>query len=219
MPSSRARRAESDAEALLEAQGFASRPGPKVVADKSVLGAINEALRAPWQMKILYRSARDTTARERPIEPYGLLLGTRRYLIAKLTEQSEKAGGEIRRFRLDRIDETKVLAVSFSRPPEFDIEKLAAQSFGSFHDDEEYGEVVWRFTPEAAGIARHFVFHPSQKIREESDGSLTVCFFASGYLEMAWHLYQWGDQVEVIYPPELAALVAPFQCGDFPALP
>ena len=38
-------------------------------------------------------------------------------------------------------------------------------------------------------------------------------------LEMAWHLYQWGDGVEVITPPQLRILVEAHRRSDFPALP
>lgn len=32
------------------------------------------------------------------------------------------------------------------------------------------------------------------------DGTLTVKFKAGRHLEMKWHLYTWGDNVEVIKP-------------------
>ncbi|WP_230279140.1 WYL domain-containing protein [Croceicoccus sp. Ery15] len=51
------------------------------------------------------------------------------------------------------------------------------------------------------------------------DGSLIVTFDASGHLEMAWHLYAWGDAVEVLEPKSLRDMVHPFRRGDFPALP
>ena len=77
----------------------------------------------------------------------------------------------------------------------------------------------WRFAPSAANVARTFIFHPDQKVQEEADGSLTVRFTAGGWLEMAWHLYQWGDVVEVIAPPELRILVEAHRRSDFPSLP
>src|SRR3546814_16755297 len=36
---------------------------------------------------------------------------------------------------------------------------------------------------------------------------------------MAWHLYQWGDKVEVLEPAGLRALVEGHARPDFPALP
>ena len=46
-----------------------------------------------------------------------------------------------------------------------------------------------------------------------------VRFTASGHLEMAWHLYTWGDAVEVLAPQPLRAMVERHRRGDFPALP
>lgn len=215
MPSSHARRTEADAEALLEAQGFASRPGPRVVTDMKLLGALTEALRAPWELKISYRGAQDDRPRERLLEPHGLLLGIRRYLVAR----PSNGDGRMRRFRLDRIENAAITTRSFARDPEFDLGDFAAQAFGSFHSDTEYGPVEWRFTPEAAPTARQFIFHPRQEMTEEPDGALTVRFTASGHMEMAWHLYQWGDRVEVVSPESLRKMVSRSRRDDFPALP
>ncbi|PWR03149.1 WYL domain-containing protein [Meridianimarinicoccus roseus] len=215
MPRAHARRTEADAEALLEAQGFASRPGPRVVADLRLLGTLTEALRAPWELDIGYRGALDAEPQRRLVEPHGMLLGIRRYLVAR----PSGGDGRMRRFRLDRIEGAAITQRSFARDPDFDLKVFAARAFGSYHADEEYGPVEWRFSPDAAPTARRFLFHPDQEMTDMPDGGLTVRFAASGHLEMAWHLYQWGDSVEVICPPALRALVARHQRGDFPALP
>ncbi len=55
-------------------------------------------------------------------------------------------------------------------------------------------------------------------MHDDPDGSLTVRFDASGHLEMAWHLYQWGDQVAVLAPEALKDMVAAHRRADFPAL-
>ena len=105
------------------------------------------------------------------------------------------------------------------RDPDFDLGKHAARAFGSFHLEAEYGLVEWRFGPSAADVARTFIFHPDQQVQDEADGSLTVRFTAGGWLEMAWHLYQWGDVVEVIAPSDLRILVEGHRRRDFSALP
>ncbi len=214
MPGSHARRAEADAEAVLEAYGFASRPGPRVVACPDLLGTVAEALKGPHQLTVVYAGGRDP-ARERRLEPHGLLLGTRRYLVAR-----EVGGdGRMQHFRFDRITNARLEASSFQRDPAFNLPDHAARAFGSYHAEAEYGEVVWRFTPAAALVARAFLFHPQQVAEDGADGSLTIRFHASGHLEMAWHLYQWGDAVEVLAPEALRDLVAKHRRGDFVALP
>lgn len=215
MPGPHARRAEAGAEAVLEAYGYASRPGPRVKAEPLVLETIAHALKGPFQLVVTYAGPKDDEPRERVLEPYGLLLGIRRYLVAR--EQGRT--GALQHFRLDRIVKARLGAQSFARDREFDLSAHSARAFGSYHADAEFGEVVWRFNPAAATAAREFVFHLQQELIDEADGSLTVRFRAGGWLEMAWHLYAWGDQVEVLQPVALAALVAARRRSDFPAMP
>lgn len=215
MPSSHARRTETDAGAILEAQGLASRPGPKAKIDNDLLGAIAEGIKAPFSMDIFYQGTRDTEPRLRKVEPYGLVRGIRQYLIARDIEN----GHAYRRYRLDRIASANITGQSFARDPDFDLDAFTIQAFGSFHSDAEYGRIVWRFAPSAAAVAREFEFHPTQQVSNEPDGSLLVEFIASGWIEMVWHLYQWGDQVEVVEPEALRAMVAGFQRGDVGVLP
>jgi predicted DNA-binding transcriptional regulator YafY len=214
MPGPHARRVEADAEALLEAQGFAARPGPVARAEPGVLETIAEALKGPFLLAIGYAGAAGAVA-ERRVAPHGVLLGMRRYLVAR----DEDRDPALRHFRVDRIRAARLLGASFTREPGFDIAAHAARAFGSYQDEARYGEVAWRFSPAATPTARDFVFHPGQRFDEQPDGSLVVRFTASGWLEMAWHLYQWGDQVEVLAPDGLRAMVEDHRRGDFEALP
>ncbi len=109
--------------------------------------------------------------------------------------------------------------ISFVRDPEFDPWKARGPGLRLVPLEAEYGPVEWRFAPSAAAVARSFLFHPDQQMVDEDDGSLTVRFTASGWLEMAWHLYTWGDKVEVIAPPAVRSLVDAYRRSDFAALP
>ncbi|WP_372923106.1 helix-turn-helix transcriptional regulator, partial [Roseovarius sp.] len=112
---------------------------------------------------------------------------------------------------LDRISKAEITLEWFEKDKDFDLEAYAAQSFGSFHSDAEVSRVVWRFNPAAAATAREFAFHPNQEMVEQEDGGLIVSFEASGLVEMAWHLYKWGNAVEVIEPAALRELVEGWQ--------
>ena len=65
--------------------------------------------------------------------------------------------------------------------------------------------MVWRFSPEVADEAERFLFHRTQSLEREEDGSLIVRFRAGGLMEMVQHLFTWRDQVEVIAPEALRA--------------
>jgi predicted DNA-binding transcriptional regulator YafY len=207
-----ATRSEADAEAVLSSLSHVMRPGPTVTLRPEVTDAVIEALRGPFRLQVTYGSA-DTPPRV--IEPHGLLLGHRSYLVARQPARSET----ILNFRMDRIHAAEVLDESFAFAPGFTLEGYAAQAFGVYQDPTQYGEVIWRFAPEAAERAAEFRFHPTQILESQDDGSLIVRFTAAGWLEMAWHLYQWGDKVEVIKPDGLKALVDGYRRPDFGALP
>ena len=215
LPSNVARRTESDVEAVLEAKGYACRPGPKVKVSPLVINIIAAALKGPYRLVIWYQNAHDAAPRERTIEPYGLLLGTRHYLIARDPAKAE----DFRRFRVDRVSKAQITNEWFAMDKDFDLEAYAAQSFGSFHQDAEFTRIVWRFSPAAAVTAREFEFHPKQEMVDQDDGGLIVSFEASGLVEMAWHLYKWGDGVEVIEPPALRDMVAGWQNHRISVLP
>jgi predicted DNA-binding transcriptional regulator YafY len=207
-----ATRSEADAEAVLASLGQVMRPGPTVALRPEVTDAVIEALRGPFRLQVVYGSA---DAAPRIIEPHGLLLGHRSYLVARQPARNET----ILNFRMDRIYVAEVLDESFAFAPGFILEDYAAKAFGVYQDPAQYGEVIWRFAPNAAERAAEFRFHPTQVLEEQADGSLIVRFKAAGWLEMAWHLYQWGDKVEVIKPDGLRALVDGYRRPDFDALP
>ncbi len=215
LPSAQARSMEVDAEAILEAKGYACRPGPKVKTSPDVLNIVSAALRGPFRLVIRYKGAQDAKPRKRVIEPYGILLGTRHYLIARDAAKDVN----LRRFRMDRIENAEITNDWFEKDRDFDLEAYAARSFGSFHSDEEFTRVVWRFSPAAAATAREFVFHPKQEMTELEDGGLMVSFEASGLVEMAWHLAKWGKNVEVLQPSVLRQMVAGFQDARTTVLP
>lgn len=215
LPSPQARSMEVDAEAMLEAKGYACRPGPKVKTSPGVLNIVSAAIRGPFRLVIRYKGARDAEPRRRVIEPYGILLGTRHYLIARDTAKD----ADLRRFRMDRIAKAEITNDWFEKDRDFDLEAYAARSFGSFHSDDEFTQVVWLFSAAAAETAREFEFHPKQAVLDLEDGRLLVSFEASGLVEMAWHLAKWGDAVEVVEPHALREMVSAYRDSSIKVRP
>lgn len=216
VPRSKAVRLEADHEALLEAQGLAARPGPRARTEPGVMAAVSEALKACRLVDIVYQGREDAAPKVRRIVPLGVLLGLRRYIVARAVEETD---GRVRLFRSDAIVAATVTAVPYVRDAEFNLQAFADRAFGTYQNDAEYGDVVWRFAPEAVHHAREFEFHPGQVFEDQPDGSLIVRFRAAGHLEMCWHLYAWGDKVDVLAPEALRRMVEDFRRADFPALP
>jgi predicted DNA-binding transcriptional regulator YafY len=209
-----ARRVEPDLEALLEAEGLAMRPGPRPNIAPLVIEDLRQAIKACRKVTLAYRNRTTGRVNKRLVHPYGFLHGHRHYLVA--WHENPKAN-KVALFSLAHIEEATIESEPFIRDPAFNLKQFAARSFGLFQGDEPF-EVVWRFKPEAAPFAQDFVFHPNQTVERKKDGSLVVRFTAGSDLEMAWHLYAWGDKVDVLAPKRLADLVRQHRV-NWPALP
>ncbi len=217
VPRSHARSAEVSSEIMMIANGFACRPGPAARIRQLHLEILFNAFIQPTMIEITYTSARDPEPRTKLVEPHGVIVGTRHYLVARDTLAD--ADRRFKQYRMDRIIEMKGTANIFERDPDFDIETYCTFAFGSFFSDAEHRLVRWRFEPRAALVAREFVFHPNQVMTDMDDGSLLVEFTASGWVEMAWHLVKWGLAVEVLHPPELKEMLKRVRRGEVDILP
>lgn len=187
----------TDAEALLEAEGFICRPGPKLKIDNQIIATIRHAILECHQIKITYFNKMTGKTSTNILDPYGFLYGERNhYLVAHHSDGY--FGDNVHNFILSNIQKVEILDVAFNILPNFNLQKYAEQSFGAFH--EEPFDVEWLFDNEVAEEAAQYIFHPTQTMIKNKDGSLTVKFRAGGRLEMGWHLYTWGQHVKVIKP-------------------
>ncbi len=212
------RKIDPDLGALAEAEGIAMRPGPRPAIAASLFATLRTAIKSCRKVSFRYQSRISGKTEVRTVRPLGFLYGHRHYLVALKDDRQPDAAlpPAVRFFSLPQISRLRLLAESFDRDPDFSLRAFVAPSFGVY--EEAPVDVVWRFSAEAAPIARQFQFHPSQRIEPCDDGTLVVRFHAGGLLEMAWHLMTWGRHVEVIAPEALRALL-PETMPDWPALP
>ncbi len=195
-------RVAPDLEALTEAEGIAMRPGPRPKIDPDIVAALRQAILASRKVKLHYKYRSSGKTGFDSVHPYGFIYGSRHYLVA--WSENEQARN-FRNFVLSNIERVETLDRTFARKRRFSLGEYAERSFGVFQ--EEPFDVVWRFSPKAALDARQFLFHPTQRLEDEPDGSLLVRFQAGGALEMCWHLFTWGGEVEVLSPPHLKRLL------------
>ena len=189
-------RIESELEALVQAEGLAMRAGPRARLDTGLLSALREAVTTCRLVEFRYFAQATGLHSRQRVRPLGLLYGNRAFLVASSDWREEP-----RLWRLANMSELRISEETFERDPEFDLERYAKRSFGTFQ--EEPVGVVLRFDAAAARDASTFIFHPDQSTQSNDDGSLTVRFEAGGIDEMCWHLFTWGESVIIEEPPRL----------------
>ncbi|WP_374576431.1 helix-turn-helix transcriptional regulator [Phenylobacterium sp.] len=189
------RKLAPDVEALVRAEAIAVQAGPRPFEDENLIGHLRHALTAMKAVSFRYMGGR-TPGERRTVIPFGLMFSRMNYLVA-----GEVGALQPRNWRLDRIAEIEVLDEPGVPPSQFSLQDYAARSFGIYQDDVE--DVVLRITGEGVEDALRWRFHPTQDVHQESDGSVIVRFAASGMLELSWHLFTWGDKLEVLRPQRL----------------
>jgi predicted DNA-binding transcriptional regulator YafY len=205
MRSSALRRIGPDAEAIARAETtVAVQAGPRPAEDPALIGALRQAIMALKAVRFRYRGgSRQGAARD--VVPYGIMFGRANYLVAAELK-ADGTQGEPRNYRLDRIEALEVLERPAAAPEAFSLQDYAARSFGIYQGEVE--EIVLQVTPEGAQDALGWRFHPTQTLERLPDGSVMVRFWATGLLELAWHLFTWGDKVRVIRPHALRQVLA-----------
>ena len=199
-------RIESDLETLVHAEGLAMRPGPRPRLDPGLLALVRESVAASRVIEFRYVAQSTGRKSRQRVQPYGLLYGNRAFLVA-CTDWAE----EPRLWRLANVSEARMTDEAFERDSEFDLQRYARRSFGTFQESPV--EVVLRFDARAAPDASAFLFHPDQAVEENFDGSLTVRFRAGGIDEMCWHLFTWGESVTIEKPARLRKRLAEMCTG------
>ncbi|MDB5454856.1 MAG: DNA-binding transcriptional regulator [Caulobacter sp.] len=193
------RRVAPDVEALVQAETIAVHAGPRPFEDEAVLTAIRTAVKSLSALSFRYQGG-GTPGRTRVVTPLGILFGRSNYLVA-----TEGDDPRPRSWRLDRIADIAVLDRPASPPPGFSLQAFADESFGIYHGQVE--DVVLRIRPDRAEDALRWRFHSNQSVAPQPDGSVVVSFRASGMLELAWHLFTWGDAVEIVGPESLKGIM------------
>lgn len=204
MRSAALRRISPDAEALARAETtVAVQAGPRPAEDPALIGALRQAIMAMKAVRFRYRGgSRHGAARD--AVPYGIMFGRANYLVAA-EFGAEGAHGEPRNYRLDRIEGLQLLDRAAAAPEAFSLQDYAARSFGIYQGEVE--EIELRVAPQAADDAMGWRFHPTQTLERQEDGSVIVRFWATGLLELAWHLFTWGDAVKVNRPEALRVVL------------
>jgi predicted DNA-binding transcriptional regulator YafY len=74
-------------------------------------------------------------------------------------------------------------------------------SFGIFQGQPEHVKV--HFTSDAAGYIKEKVWHSSQKISEQRDGSVILEVDVAGTQEIKHWILRWGSRAQVLEPDSL----------------
>lgn len=158
---------------------------------------INQAILDQMTVEITYDSYSSRTVSVRRVNPYHILFREGCwYLIAYCHLRKEK-----RIFRIDRIQNLKILNKKFQIDKEFSIEDYFKNSWKL--GKGEPINVKVRFYPPVSRLIRENIWHPSQKIEEIEGDSLIFSACVEGTFEIKKWILSWGVSAICLEPEEL----------------
>mgnify|MGYP006292301189 CR=1 FL=1 len=168
---------------------------------REMIQRAEEAAREQRTLEIVYYTMSRRREGRRRVDPYRIWFfnGTF-YLIGHCHQRCE-----VRIFALDRIRMLSVSKERFEVPEDFDLEAFLRPSLGVFQGEPV--RVRIRFAPEAAGYIREKVWHESQAITPEEDGSVVFEAEVAGLEEVRFWVLGWGSLAEVLEPEALREAV------------
>lgn len=173
-------------------------PHPHIESDPDVVKQIDQGILEYKKMRITY-AYDDGGSKQYTVWPLGFLYGkNNNYLIA----YRDDAPDIVRSYILGHISHASMTDECFDAG-DFDMESYVNKSFGIFHSPDGPFDIEWRAAPDVADAVMRYTFHPSQKMKKNPDGSVTILLRADGFREMAWYIFQWGGKIVPIAPAEL----------------
>jgi proteasome accessory factor B len=157
------------------------------------------ATREGRQLELVYWTAsRDDTCR-RGVDPYHLASIEGDWFLVGYCHLREA----IRTFAPGRLRSLRETGERFDRPADFRIADYLDAGFRSVRGSGPLQRVKLHFIPEAARYVRERVWHPSQALADQPDGSLILTIEVNHLLEVKRWVLSYGAACRVLEPPEL----------------
>ncbi|MBN1105477.1 MAG: transcriptional regulator [Deltaproteobacteria bacterium] len=164
---------------------------------RGIIERANEAATKRRTVEIVYYTMSRRKETKRKVDPYRVWFfnGTF-YLIGHCHMRDE-----VRIFALDRVKMLHQMKEFFDIPEGFSLEEFMGPSFGVFQGSLTKVK-IW-FSPDVAGYVKEKIWHRSQEIHEQGDGSVVFEAEIAGTDEIRFWVMGWGSHAEVLEPEDL----------------
>ena len=153
-------------------------------------------------LNMTYDSFKDGARITVTLRPYRLAFIRRGWYVIGYAERF----GEVRTFKVERIDRIREDDSRFAPDPGFSLEGYFGNAWQMIRVEKRY-RVRVRFSPKVAGNVEEVLWHKTQVTERLDDDSLLFEVEVDGIEEISWWVLGYGDQAVVLDPPELRAIV------------
>lgn len=182
------------------------QPLPKnpLVGKRPVYDQLLEAIAKRHSVRLRYRSLNEGEEIRTKLNPYQLFFSRRSWYVAGRSSLHRAT----RTFNLGRIAEIEILDDRYQIPRGFSIERFLRNAWHLIPEPGPDRDVVIRFGKMVAQNVSEVIWHKTQQLTFNKDGTLDFQVTVSGLNEISWWILGYGDQAEVLKPLELRRLIA-----------
>lgn len=180
------------------------RPTPMTHAD-----SISETFDLLWQatserksVLLRYDSYYEGEEIQTRIDPYHLTFISRGWYALAYSQMH----GEVRIFKLDRVIHAELTEQHFARDEQFSPSSFFGNAWQMIRGDKRH-RVRIRFSPKVAGNVEEVLWHPTQQVSTDDDGSLVYEIEVDGINEIAWWILGYGKEAVVEKPAALRKII------------
>lgn len=168
----------------------------------AVWETVARALRLERIVKIEHASPGSKEPTTREVEPYHMINHYGEWYLIGM-DRSRQA---VRTFALSRIRAAVLLEEETSSAGHFDAERYMQTHFGAWAGEKVREVRIW-FSPTVAPLIKERDWHPSQKTKENKDGSIVLSLRLAHLQEVKQWALSWGAEARVLAPQELRSLI------------
>lgn len=181
---------------------FAIRDPWKSYSEKAgIIATINEAVISRRKLSIRYKGPGWRAGRDYVIHPYVVFLHRNALYVGGPTEDK----GQMRFFAVKRIVAASIVQQTFDMPKDFKLEDHLKGAFGIVAETPRQIEI--KFDSEVAPYIEEVIWHESQSIKAQNDGSVILKMKVGVTEELIWWILSYGNHATVLEPQDLAVEV------------
>lgn len=164
---------------------------------------IKKAIVNRRKIHIRYDSYFDKREIETTLRPFRVFFRRRGWYVVGHSERHR----EVRLFKLERFVDMEETPKTFRMDKDFSLRAFFGNAWNMIRGDERFHvEIV--FSARVAGNVEEVMWHPTQRTRRRSDGTLVFEVDVDGVDEIAWWVLGYGDQAVVVEPECLRSTIA-----------
>lgn len=168
---------------------------------QDTLAKVQEAAQNQYMIDIEYFTMSRQEITRRRVAPYKVWFYDETFYLIGYCQLRR----DVRMFAIDRIKGIDLSQETFDTPRNFDIETFMARSFGVFQGETVKVRIL--FGPETAGYVQEKIWHPTQALTPQPDGSIIFSAQVAGIEEIKRWVLKWGAGAKVLTPEILRQAV------------